>query len=395
MEGRRGPAVEHRQASPRAVMFHYRQSPAALEPLNVSGEVRRDDPPMTAPGMAEVFLDGRGCLLELTVVPPRHHDETASPGEPRWEAAFEPPGSRCPRSSRRSPRAGRPWTRTRSGRGTASGISGAGPRCASAASLWGRLVWFQVLPPSGGPVRDPSVRKAPGLHRSRSPSSRPTFSSSSARQAWRDATSAPAAWTAPGPSAWRSASWASRCWRACSASTTWRIQERRSGCSRRSWRALFWAGHTWLFYAALEPPVRRRWPLRLVGWTRLLGRRLRDPLVGREVLVGTLAGAAIAGIILLTAAAPSSLNPSGFGPHVSSLSSLAEVRRFPFVVLWSAYQAILKSICLLCLLLLIRGLVPSEAATVALGTLALSLTLLPGGDMAGLGFHASLAENPW
>lgn len=43
---------------------------------------------------------------------------------------------------------------------------------------------------------------------------------------------------------------------------------------------------------ALEPYVRRRWPERLVGWSRLLAGNVRDPLVGRDLLVGIAAGLA-------------------------------------------------------------------------------------------------------
>jgi serine/threonine protein kinase len=41
-----------------------------------------------------------------------------------------------------------------------------------------------------------------------------------------------------------------------------------------------------LMYIALEPYVRRLWPETLVSWSRLLRGRLRDPLVGRDLLVG-------------------------------------------------------------------------------------------------------------
>ena len=47
----------------------------------------------------------------------------------------------------------------------------------------------------------------------------------------------------------------------------------------------------WVLYIALEPYVRRRWPATLVSWSRLLAGGFRDPLVGRDVLVGCLAGA--------------------------------------------------------------------------------------------------------
>ncbi len=55
----------------------------------------------------------------------------------------------------------------------------------------------------------------------------------------------------------------------------------------------------WLYYLAVEPFLRRRWPHRLIGWTRLLEGRFTDARVGREVLIGFLAGAgaALAGCI--------------------------------------------------------------------------------------------------
>jgi len=42
----------------------------------------------------------------------------------------------------------------------------------------------------------------------------------------------------------------------------------------------------WMWYVALEPYVRRRWPHALISWSRLLAGRFRDPLVGRDVLAG-------------------------------------------------------------------------------------------------------------
>jgi hypothetical protein len=47
----------------------------------------------------------------------------------------------------------------------------------------------------------------------------------------------------------------------------------------------------WILYIAMEPYVRRRWPATLVSWSRLLAGGFRDPLVGRDALVGCLLGA--------------------------------------------------------------------------------------------------------
>src|SRR5207249_1641223 len=67
----------------------------------------------------------------------------------------------------------------------------------------------------------------------------------------------------------------------------------------QAWRGItrqpfFPALAAWLIYLGVEPFLRRRWPHRLIGWTRLLEGRFADPLVGREVLLGFLAGAGIA-----------------------------------------------------------------------------------------------------
>src|SRR5262249_50804084 len=54
--------------------------------------------------------------------------------------------------------------------------------------------------------------------------------------------------------------------------------------------ALLAATGIWILYMAFEPYVRRFWPQLLIGWSRLLSGRVRDPMVGREVLVGAAAG---------------------------------------------------------------------------------------------------------
>ena len=48
----------------------------------------------------------------------------------------------------------------------------------------------------------------------------------------------------------------------------------------------------WTLYVALEPFVRRHWPQVLVSWTNVLTGRLRDPVVGRDVLHGAALGVA-------------------------------------------------------------------------------------------------------
>jgi serine/threonine-protein kinase len=60
--------------------------------------------------------------------------------------------------------------------------------------------------------------------------------------------------------------------------------------------------YLWLLYIALEPFVRRRWPHRIISWSRLLRGDFRDPLVGRHILIGSACGALIVALTPLTPA---------------------------------------------------------------------------------------------
>ncbi len=54
--------------------------------------------------------------------------------------------------------------------------------------------------------------------------------------------------------------------------------------------ALFNAAVLWLLYMAVEPYVRRHWPHSIISWNRLLAGRIRDPLLGRDILFGIILG---------------------------------------------------------------------------------------------------------
>ena len=84
----------------------------------------------------------------------------------------------------------------------------------------------------------------------------------------------------------------------------WALGSHHSGGLAEAWNLIggfsncaAMAAGLWIVYIALEPFARRRWPQMLISWTRVLSGQWRDPLVGRDVLVGTVAGAAV-GLLL-------------------------------------------------------------------------------------------------
>jgi hypothetical protein len=93
--------------------------------------------------------------------------------------------------------------------------------------------------------------------------------------------------------------------------------------------AVFGAATVFIAYMAIEPHVRRRWPAVLVGWTRLIGGRIRDPLVGREVLAGVTLGS-LAGLfsyVIALAASRTMDVEASFGALVATGRSLAPLIR--------------------------------------------------------------------
>jgi serine/threonine-protein kinase len=74
------------------------------------------------------------------------------------------------------------------------------------------------------------------------------------------------------------------------------------GEGRGAGHFLMHAVQAWIFYLAIEPYVRRVWPRMLIGLMRILSGRLRDPAVGREVLMGLVAGCLLVTLLTLVVA---------------------------------------------------------------------------------------------
>ena len=78
-----------------------------------------------------------------------------------------------------------------------------------------------------------------------------------------------------------------------------------------------------LLYLAIEPHVRRLWPHLLVTWSRLVSGRLRDPLFGRDLVVGCITGLAMTLITFGHYALPDLFGWPAFTPPMSYVKVLA------------------------------------------------------------------------
>ncbi len=81
-----------------------------------------------------------------------------------------------------------------------------------------------------------------------------------------------------------------------------------------------------LFYFALEPHVRRRWPETMISWSRLLTGRWRDPLVGQHVLLGAVLGTAVLLVEYLHSLVPrwlGTIEPRPLLVHPTGVDALA------------------------------------------------------------------------
>jgi serine/threonine-protein kinase len=126
-------------------------------------------------------------------------------------------------------------------------------------------------------------------------------------------------------------------------------------------RAAMSALTLFVLYIALEPYARRRWPELLIAWTRLLSGRVRDPLVGRHVLIGLAGGMihaafAVGGQLAMRRFVPEAMTPHALGNRALDVAgALGEVAGTVATGIQSACY-IMSVLVLLTMLLRNRGL---------------------------------------
>jgi serine/threonine-protein kinase len=139
--------------------------------------------------------------------------------------------------------------------------------------------------------------------------------------------------------------------------------------------ALLGAAVFWTFYLALEPYGRRTWPNLLVAWSRVVTGRFRDPLVGRDILVG---GVFFLFNVALDAGSHSVARAMGYAPGAPEASRwLATPGPLPTpaYLMAATFNAFVYALFILTLLMMLRLLVRNHrAAIVVFAALVAALT---------------------
>jgi hypothetical protein len=153
---------------------------------------------------------------------------------------------------------------------------------------------------------------------------------------------------------------------------------------REAGSALLFAGVLWMFYLALEPYVRRFWPHTLISWTRLLTSGPRDPLVGRDILLGMAWAATVTLLVVFSALMLEGRVPEA-RPQLVNLQALLSIRGAAAVMLSFWFNALVLAMGSLLLMLMLKLLLKREwaAAWLLVGVLTL-LQALGFGDTTPL-----------
>lgn len=131
--------------------------------------------------------------------------------------------------------------------------------------------------------------------------------------------------------------------------------------------------------AALDPFARKYWPDQLISWNRLLAGRWRDPLVGRDVLIGILFGCVQAFSIYLVYALPLWFRIPRTTPFQIDSLSLGTAAQALGYLLGEQSHAIIRSLGAALILVFARLLLRRKASAVAV-TYLVAATLIAGGE---------------
>ena len=290
-----GPAAWHKLVAtfPSPLLFGYRQSPLPMvsKQFNNSGTISGDDPIPNVSGMILLSLDTSGRLVAFDAVPPQMEKPDSYPA-PNWSLLFADAGFDFAQFKPEDPQ----WTPV-----AATDVRAAwtgkypgnpdAPIRVEAAAFHGRPVHFEIIWPSTKPNRMAGSSPASLGQRAAEMVNGLVYTLILAVGIWLARYNSKA-----GRGDLRGATRLG-IFMASVSLVKWILSAHQVAgpeeydLLRMALASAAFSGiRYWILYLALEPWVRRYWPQNLVTWTRLLAGRWRDPLVGRDVLFGSLLG---------------------------------------------------------------------------------------------------------
>jgi hypothetical protein len=285
------------RSRPSPLKFWYRQSPEpmlayGMGNMFIPGDIHEDDPKPTMSGMIDVQLDPQGRLTYFEALPPEKEDPPGQTPAPDWNALFAAAGLDMSKFKPATP----VWASL-----AASDVRQAWngewpgynhrPLHVEAATWHGHPVFFSLT--------------GPWNRSARMPSNKPGGAGDLAARILLTIVLLVPALAAVFLARWNVVRGKGDRRGAMRLAvlifglhiTLWAFDAHFSSAGNFAFllvlamsTGLFWGGVVWVLYLAVEPYVRRYWPQALISWTRALGGRWRDPLIGRDVLYGVILG---------------------------------------------------------------------------------------------------------
>ena len=389
------------RGEPPVLLFWYRQSPRYLVPQNFAGTVSLADPPSIVTGMSTVILDAQGRLRHFERVPPQKDDASEPAAEPDWSPLFQ--------ASELDPKTLKPakpvWfppffvDQRVAWEGTYTEAADV-PIHVEAAAYRGVPAFFMIATSWSRPERmqAPPVGLAAKISQAVALSvflsilvGGSVLARSNLRLGRGDR-----------KGAFRLAAYMMAVHLVSAFLDTHHVPE---SAELQLFivtlaRGLYLFSLYWVFYIALEPYLRRLWPHIIVSWVRILNGRFRDPLVGRDLLIGVTVGALLSLTGRIAFAAYSRLgmtppNPATFfswSNEVQILSGLRGTFRGLLDVATAPAFTLYVLVALLLLRLIFRRQAPALVAWALLGVLINARAISAGNIPLGLVYLAVLVS---
>ena len=340
---------------PPAIAFSIRTSPKALVPDSRTGRVSANHPPFTSAGMTRMELDPEGRLLGFTAVPPRERSPDATEESagaapvPDWPALFAAADLDMSAFTRAEPILTPPVYCDE--RAAWLGHWPTAPDEAlrvEAGAFEGRPVFFR-LSSAWDVASPPETAIAQRLLNRVMAVVLFTVLGTTTLLALRNLRAS----RVDRRGAWRLALYV-----VCVMMGRWAFSADHAVNAGPFFDALFFSFGLgvlmWLLYLVVEPYARRYWPHSIISWTRLLAGRVRDPLVGRDLLFGCVAGGIVAMGRMLLAIATGTLDANPQPPPLETQLSVLRGGRHVIGRLFEAQEAMTGWLLAFVFLLLLR-----------------------------------------